>query len=62
MHQDGEYWPIRPLKTVTVWVALDRLGARGAAVRARCWQVGQGERLPPSGAKVSWLELAAQSL
>ncbi|CAK9051073.1 unnamed protein product [Durusdinium trenchii] len=24
MHQDGEYWPIRPLATVTVWVALDR--------------------------------------
>lgn len=22
-HQDGEYWPIRPLETVTVWAALD---------------------------------------
>lgn len=22
-HQDGHYWPIRPLATVTVWVALD---------------------------------------
>jgi len=22
-HQDGEYWPIRPLETTTVWVALD---------------------------------------
>ena len=22
-HQDGEYWPIRPLETVTAWVALD---------------------------------------
>ncbi len=22
-HQDGEYWPIRPLETATVWVALD---------------------------------------
>ena len=22
--EDGEYWPIRPLSTVTVWVALDR--------------------------------------
>lgn len=22
-HQDGEYWPIRPLETLTVWVALD---------------------------------------
>lgn len=24
MHQDGHYWPIRPLATVSVWVALDR--------------------------------------
>ena len=23
-HQDGEYWPIRPLATVTAWLALDR--------------------------------------
>eukprot|EP00931_Biecheleriopsis_adriatica_P042292 TRINITY_DN24103_c0_g1_i2.p1 TRINITY_DN24103_c0_g1~~TRINITY_DN24103_c0_g1_i2.p1 ORF type:complete len:413 (-),score=52.11 TRINITY_DN24103_c0_g1_i2:26-1264(-) len=23
MHQDGHYWPIRPLATVTAWVALD---------------------------------------
>lgn len=22
-HQDGEYWPIRPLATCTVWVAID---------------------------------------
>ena len=22
-HQDGRYWPIRPLATCTVWVALD---------------------------------------
>lgn len=22
-HQDGEYYPIRPLKTITVWIALD---------------------------------------
>ncbi len=22
-HQDGEYWPIRPLATVTVWIAID---------------------------------------
>src|SRR5689334_21157569 len=22
-HQDGQYWPIRPRATVTVWVALD---------------------------------------
>ncbi|MGA1599242.1 MAG: phytanoyl-CoA dioxygenase family protein [bacterium] len=23
MHQDGQYWPIRPLATCTVWVAID---------------------------------------
>jgi hypothetical protein len=23
MHQDGEYWPIRPLASVTVWFAID---------------------------------------
>lgn len=23
MHQDGEYWPIRPLATCTAWIALD---------------------------------------
>ena len=23
MHQDGEYWPIKPLASVTVWIALD---------------------------------------
>ena len=22
-HQDGEYWPIRPLATATVWIAID---------------------------------------
>ena len=22
-HQDGHYWPIRPLETVTVWIAID---------------------------------------
>jgi Phytanoyl-CoA dioxygenase (PhyH) len=22
-HQDGQYWPVRPLKTVTVWIAID---------------------------------------
>ena len=22
-HQDGQYWPIRPLATVTVWIAID---------------------------------------
>ncbi|MCH9671315.1 MAG: phytanoyl-CoA dioxygenase family protein, partial [Gammaproteobacteria bacterium] len=25
MHQDGQYWPIRPLATCTVWLALDQV-------------------------------------
>lgn len=33
MHQDGEYWPIRPLSTVTVWVALDRSDKENGALR-----------------------------
>lgn len=24
MHQDGAYWPIRPLATCTIWIALDK--------------------------------------
>ena len=23
MHQDGQYWPIRPMATCTVWIAID---------------------------------------
>ena len=22
-HQDGEYWPLKPLSTCTVWIAID---------------------------------------
>ena len=25
MHQDGDYWPIRPLATCSVWIALDHV-------------------------------------
>tara|TARA_B100000902_G_scaffold345055_1_gene350831 strand:+ start:1657 stop:2418 length:762 start_codon:yes stop_codon:yes gene_type:complete len=24
-HQDGEYWPIKPLKSLTVWIAIDEV-------------------------------------
>ena len=24
-HQDGEYWPIKPLETITVWLAIDEV-------------------------------------
>jgi hypothetical protein len=30
-HQDGQYWPIRPLATCTVWIALDDSTTRTAA-------------------------------
>jgi len=32
-HQDGHYWPIRPLATCTAWVALDRTGVDNGALR-----------------------------
>ncbi|CAE7238448.1 unnamed protein product [Symbiodinium natans] len=33
MHQDGEYWPIKPLATVTAWVALDRSDKENGCLR-----------------------------
>ena len=24
-HQDGEYWPIKPLKSLTIWLAIDEV-------------------------------------
>ena len=24
-HQDGEYWPIKPLESVTIWLAIDEV-------------------------------------
>lgn len=33
MHQDGQYWPIRPLATCSVWVALDRSDAANGCLR-----------------------------
>ncbi|MEZ5670287.1 MAG: phytanoyl-CoA dioxygenase family protein [Alphaproteobacteria bacterium] len=32
-HQDGHYWPIRPLATCTVWVALDRSDTGNGCMR-----------------------------
>jgi hypothetical protein len=32
-HQDGEYWPIRPPGTVTVWIALDRVDRENGAMQ-----------------------------
>ena len=32
-HQDGQYWPIRPLATCTVWVAIDDSTRENGAMR-----------------------------
>ena len=32
-HQDGEYWPIRPLATCTVWVAVDDANRENGCLR-----------------------------
>ena len=32
-HQDGHYWPIRPLETVTVWIAIDDVNAQNSCLR-----------------------------
>jgi hypothetical protein len=32
-HQDGEYWPIRPLATCSVWIALDHVTVENGAMR-----------------------------
>ena len=32
-HQDGQYWPIRPLATCSVWLALDDVDAENGCMR-----------------------------
>ena len=32
-HQDGEYYPIRPLETITVWIALDNATQENGCMR-----------------------------
>lgn len=32
-HQDGKYWPIRPLATCSVWIALDDSGPENGCLR-----------------------------
>jgi len=32
-HQDGQYWPIRPLETVTAWIAVDRIDQGNGCLR-----------------------------
>jgi hypothetical protein len=32
-HQDGQYWPMRPLETVTVWIAVDEATVENGCLR-----------------------------
>lgn len=32
-HQDGQYWPIRPLATCSLWIALDEVDEENGAMR-----------------------------
>lgn len=32
-HQDGQYWPMRPLATVTVWIAVDEATPQNGCLR-----------------------------
>ena len=32
-HQDGEFWPIRPLATCTVWIAVDEANKENGCLR-----------------------------
>ncbi len=32
-HQDGQYWPIQPRATVTMWIALDNVTAQNGCMR-----------------------------
>ena len=32
-HQDGQYWPVRPLRTVTVWIAIDAATVENGCMR-----------------------------
>ena len=41
MHQDGQYWPMRPLETTSVWLALD-----DATIENGCMRVVSGSHRP----------------
>ena len=44
MHQDGNYWPIRPLTTCTVWIALDESDRENGCLKGVCVCVCVGGR------------------
>ena len=57
-HQDATYWPVRPTKTVTVWLAIDDVDAGNSPLRfvpgshrlgAVEWRKAEGDIVPPPG-------------
>jgi len=32
-HQDGSYWPLRPMNVLTIWVAVDHAGPNNGAIQ-----------------------------
>jgi ectoine hydroxylase-related dioxygenase (phytanoyl-CoA dioxygenase family) len=45
-HQDGDYWPIRPLATVTVWIALDDSTPENGCLRVVPGSHREGKLVP----------------
>lgn len=43
-HQDGDYWPIRPLATTSVWIAIDKVTRENACLRVIPGSHRQGPR------------------
>ena len=73
-HQDGEYWPIRPLATCSIWIALDASTPENGCMRfvpgshrARESQphkvaIGDGRTLERSIADEAWAEEHARDV
>lgn len=63
-HQDGEYWPIRPLATCTAWIAIDASTAENGCLRVipgshRSRQLAPHQRNDAPGLSLN-LELEAE--
>jgi len=64
-HQDGEYWPIRPLATCSVWIALDDATPENGCMRFIPGSHATGSLYPhhdsPRPDRVLGLEVDAQA-
>lgn len=59
-HQDGQYWPIEPLRAMTAWIALDRSDDESGALRIVPGTHASGETIPhvqkvEAGAAISYV-------